>query len=123
MKADMTAISNLRQCFGSSRREEEIQAFFGELVKRYRPLKITLFGSYASGMAREDSDVDILVEMERVDSALGMAAAIVRETKPCFAVDILVRTPRQVKERVSMGDTFMIEIVNGGKVIYETAYC
>jgi hypothetical protein len=59
--------------------------------------------------------------MEQVDSALRMAAAIVRETKPCFAVDILIRTPRQVKERVRMGDPFMIDIVNSGKVIYETA--
>ena len=74
-------------------------------------------------MAREDSDVDILMEMEQVDSALGMAAAIVRETKPGFAVDIMVRTPRQVKERIRMGDSFMIEIVNSGKVIYETADC
>jgi predicted nucleotidyltransferase len=121
MKADMTAISSLRQHLGNNRRDGEIQAFCGELVERYRPLKITLFGSHASGLAREDSDVDILVEMERVDSALGMAAAIVRETRPVFAVDILVRTPRQVKERVRMGDPFMIEIVNSGKVIYETA--
>jgi predicted nucleotidyltransferase len=117
----MTLISHLQQRLETNRHEDEIQAFCGELVDRYRPLKITLFGSHALGMAREDSDVDILVEMEQVDSALGMAATIVRETKPGFAVDILVRTPRQVKERVQMGDPFMIAIVNSGKVIYEHA--
>jgi len=117
----MTLIAHSQQSSKTTRRDEEIQAFCGELVLRYRPLKITLFGSHASGMAREDSDVDILVEMERVDSALGMAAAIVRETKPRFAVDMLIRTPRQIKERVRMGDPFIIEIVNSGKVIYELA--
>jgi len=113
--------SRLQRNSKSTRRDEKVRAFCSELVERYHPLKITLFGSHASGAARDDSDVDILLEMERVDSALGMAAAIVRETKPCFAVDILVRTPRQIKERVQMGDPFIIEIVNSGKVIYETA--
>ena len=110
-----------RKLSKNARRNEEVDVFCGKLVEQYRPLKIILFGSHASGMAGEDSDVDILVEMERVDSALGMAAEIVRETKPGFAVDLLIRTPRQVKERIDMGDPFMIEIVNSGKIIYETA--
>ena len=117
----MSAKSFSRQHSKNTRRDEEVRVFCDELVERYHPLKITLFGSHASGMAREDSDVDILLEMERVDSALGMAATIVRETKPGFAVDILVRTPGQIKERIRMGDSFMTEIINSGKVIYETA--
>ena len=122
-KADMSAKSCLRQHSKNARRDEEVMAFCNELVERYHPLKITLFGSYASGMAHEDSDVDLLVEMKHVDSALGTAAAIVRETKPCFTVDLLVRTPQHVRERIRMGDNFMIEIVNNGKVLYETADC
>ena len=122
-EADMSAKSYSLRRSKTIHRDEEIRTFCDELAKRYRPLKITLFGSHASGMAREDSDVDILVEMERFDSALGMAAAIVRETKPGFAVDILVRTPQQVKERISMGDPFIIEIINSGKIVYETADC
>ncbi|MDR1728533.1 MAG: nucleotidyltransferase domain-containing protein [Acidobacteriota bacterium] len=106
---------------GDSCREEEVEAFCRALVERYRPSKITMFGSYASGRARRDSDLDLLVEMEHTGSSLGMAATIVRETKPGFAVDILVRTPQQIDERIRLGDPFMIEIVNNGKVVYESA--
>lgn len=106
----------------SGRREEEIGAFCRALAERYRPVRITLFGSFASDSARADSDVDLLIEMRKVESALGTAAAIVREIRPRFAVDLLVRTPRQVKERLRLGDPFMSEIVSRGKVLYEAAH-
>jgi predicted nucleotidyltransferase len=106
----------------SERREEEIGAFCRALAERYRPVRITLFGSFASDSARADSDVDLLVEMRQVESALGTAAAIVRDIRPRFAVDLLVRTPRQVKERLRLGDPFMAEIISSGKVMYEAAH-
>ena len=106
----------------SERREEEIEAFCRALSERYRPVRITLFGSFASDSARADSDVDLLVEMRQVESALGTAAAIVRDIRPRFAVDLLVRTPRQVKERLRLGDPFMAEIISSGKVMYEAAH-
>ena len=36
-----------------------------ELVRRYGLRRLALFGSYARGDQREDSDVDILVELEK----------------------------------------------------------
>ena len=35
-----------------------------DALKRYRVRRIGLFGSYASGKARKDSDIDLLVEFE-----------------------------------------------------------
>jgi len=93
--------------------------FCSLLVERYRPLRITLFGSHAAGTARNDSDVDLLVEMEHVDSGLTVAADILKETEPRFDVDILVRTPQQVKARRQMGDPFITEIIKSGRVVYE----
>jgi predicted nucleotidyltransferase len=40
-----------------------------ELVRRYGLRRLALFGSYARGDQREDSDVDILVE---VDPSIGL---------------------------------------------------
>lgn len=103
-----------------SDRDQAVTAFCRLLAARYRPLRITLFGSHAAGTALPDSDVDLLVEMEHVDSALTAAADILKETKPRFDVDLLVRTPQQVQARIRMGDSFMTEIVNTGKVVYES---
>jgi hypothetical protein len=34
-------------------------------------------------------------------------------------MDLLVRTPEKVRERIAMGDSFMREILDQGKVLYE----
>jgi len=39
--------------------------------------------------------------------------------RPQFPVDILIRTPEKVHERLIMGDCFMREILEKGKVLYE----
>jgi uncharacterized protein len=39
-----------------------------------------------------------------------------------FPLDLLVRTPQQVAARLAIGDPFMREIVEQGKVLYESAY-
>mgnify|MGYP005821993609 CR=1 FL=1 len=104
------------------RREEDIGEFCRALAERYRPVRITLFGSFASETAHADSDVDLLVEMQKVEPGLGTAAAIIRDIRPRFAVDLLVRTPRQVKERLRLGDPFMAKIIRCGKVMYEAAH-
>ena len=35
------------------------------------------------------------------------------------ALDLLVRTPQQVSQRLAMGDTFMCDILERGEVVYE----
>jgi hypothetical protein len=39
--------------------------------------------------------------------------------RPGFPMDLLVRTPEKVRERIEMGDAFMQEILDHGKVLYE----
>ena len=47
------------------------------------------------------------------------AAAIRKAIGFPFAVDLLVRTPEQVADRLAMGDTFIKEILIKGMVLYE----
>jgi predicted nucleotidyltransferase len=42
-----------------------INEILGRISKEFRPKKIILFGSYASGEPTEDSDMDILIVTER----------------------------------------------------------
>jgi len=39
--------------------------------------------------------------------------------RPKFALDLLVRTPSKIRERLAMGDDFIKDILDKGKVLYE----
>ena len=90
------------------------------IARKLRPEKIILFGSYAYGTPTEDSDVDLLVVMETSASATERYLAVCRLLRPRpFPVDILVRTPQEIKRALEKGDFFVEEIVSQGKVLYE----
>ena len=89
------------------------------LAGRFNPRRIVLFGSYANGQAREDSDVDMLVTMDHGDSSLRTAAQIIRELRPRFAVDLIVRTEDELAERLAQDDSFLRAATENGQVIYE----
>lgn len=96
----------------------EITAFCERIVAEFRPEKVVLFGSYAYGTPTPDSDVDILVMMPYRDSPGRAAVDILQRARPAFGVDVLVRTPEQVAERLALNDFFMQEIMTKGRVLY-----
>jgi predicted nucleotidyltransferase len=95
-----------------------IRRFARQLTERFRPDKIILFGSYAYGTPHDDSDVDILVVMP-ARSQLGMATGIEIAIDPPFPLDIIVRTPEQMRWRLEEGESFLTEVTTKGKVLYE----
>src|ERR1035437_4379734 len=76
----------------------------------FHPQKIILFGSYAYGTPRLESDVDLLVVMDTQLSELEQAAAICREIPYRFGLDLVVYTPHQLAQRLEWGDSFLREI-------------
>lgn len=91
------------------------------IAANLHPLKIILFGSYAYGKPDRDSDVDLFVVMETRDRPARRAAAVSRLLYPRpFPVDIMVRTPREIRRRLAMGDFFMEEILRKGRVLYDS---
>ena len=98
----------------------EIKSFCQRLAVEYRPSRIVLFGSYARGKARPDSDVDLLVVMPFKGSGVGKAAEMIRRLSPSFAVDLVIRTPADIKRRVAMNDFFLKEATQG-KLLYEAS--
>lgn len=66
------------------------------ITQRARPERIILFGSYATGQATEDSDVDLLVVAE-AESRFRLAAELRRLLEPVlapYAFDLIVCTPQ-----------------------------
>lgn len=48
---------------------EKLRRFSEIVVEKYNPLKIVLFGSYAKGTNKEESDVDVAVIVEKIDGS------------------------------------------------------
>lgn len=89
------------------------------MAREFRPRRIVLFGSYAHGRPTHDSDVDLLVVLPFRGDPVDKSVEIRMRVKPPFPMDLLVRTPKKVRERLAMGDTFMRDILQEDRVLYE----
>ena len=98
--------------------ESDIQAFIDSLVKKYNPIKVLLFGSYAKGEATDLSDVDILVEIETYIPSIVLAKHMLDDFQPAFSVDLRVYRPDEIKERLLVRDEFLIQVFSEGLVKY-----
>src|ERR1700682_5660606 len=97
-----------------------IRRFARQVAERFQPEKIILFGSYAYGTPHEESDVDLLVIMPAYD-AVKQSIRICRAFDTPFALDLIVRTPRQVERGLREDDWFLREVIEKGIVLYEAA--
>ena len=101
----------------------KIEEFGRQIGSVLHPDKVILFGSYAQGKATEDSDVDLLVICPFQGRSVDKSVEIRMKLRPPFPVDIIVRSPEKVRQRMDMGDGFMREIIEEGKVLYEADNC
>jgi len=99
---------------------EEIEEFSSKLLREFRPRKIILFGSHARGAATEDSDVDLFIILPFKGEPVFKSVEIRLRLRPPFPVDLIVRTPEKVQERLAMGDTFVQEVLEEGKILYDS---
>ena len=95
-----------------------IRRYAKQIAERFQPDKIILFGSYAYGTPNEDSDVDLFVIMP-AHNALDKAVKIGWELPAPFSMDLLVCKPKDWKLRVEDDESFIREIRQKGKVLYE----
>lgn len=99
---------------------EQIREVAQRIGKEFSPQRIILFGSYAYGNPTPDSDVDLLVITPFEGHWVNKAVEIQLKIRFPFPVDLLVRTPEKICERLEMGDGFMREIVTKGKLLYRS---
>lgn len=98
-----------------------IQAACDDIAREFHPLRIVLFGSHAYGTPTEDSDADLLVVMDIPEERTRDQAVAIRQRIPRrFRMDLIVRTPRELAFRVAHNDWFYREILEKGKVLYES---
>jgi len=90
------------------------------IVKTSDPEKIVLFGSYAKGDFGPDSDLDLLVIIDGIDSPRKESNRLRRSLRGLLApVDILVATPEQIERHRKTIGLIYRPALDEGKVIYE----
>jgi predicted nucleotidyltransferase len=99
--------------------EKSILELRDRIAAEFQPQCIILFGSYAYGNAADDSDLDLLVVLRHVGSSLKKAIEILNRVKPRIPVDLVVRTPEEVRQRLQANDFFLKEVFRRGRVLYE----
>jgi predicted nucleotidyltransferase len=100
----------------------QIRAYAKQIGRHFRPHRIILFGSYAYGKPTQDSDVDLLVVVPHNGLGAQKATEIRLKLRAPFPMDLLVRSPRKIRQRLAMGDFFIRQILEKGEVLYEAPH-
>lgn len=103
--------------------EEATSNIAAKLVHDYQPELITLYGSCARGDVHMDSDIDMLLikdtDKERHIDRWLEVRRLTRDATRNISFEPIVLRPAELQERVKMGNPFIREILEEGKVLYE----
>lgn len=97
----------------------EIEKLIRTIIEIEQPDQIVLFGSYAYGEPKEDSDLDILVVKDyhlprhKRGQQLLKSLSYVR-----FPLDILFYTPAEIVKWQDASLAFITTVISKGKVLY-----
>jgi predicted nucleotidyltransferase len=99
--------------------EKEIESIARQIVQKYGPERIILFGSAALGDAGPDSDADFLIiKRQTPHYGADRIRELSRLIERNIPVDFLVYRPEEFEKRLRMGDPFLKAILKEGKVLY-----
>jgi predicted nucleotidyltransferase len=97
----------------------EIQNIIDQIVQKYKPLKIILFGSAGRGEYDKVNDLDFLIIKKDVpEYGLARMRELDELIDRNIATDMLVYRPDEFEERVKLGDPFIKSILREGRVLY-----
>lgn len=98
---------------------ETLQAAIGAVAADGKPNRIVLFGSYARGDAREDSDVDLLVIEDEVPDRAHEMVRLRRLLRPLrVPADILVYSEDEVRRWGDQPGSALYWALREGKVVH-----
>ena len=97
-----------------------IRAIAKHIVEKFNPEQIILFGSHTYGKPSAWSDVDLLVVMDTPKGEIETSIEI-KKSLPLltFGLDIVVRSRKVIERRKKLGDWFLVDVTEKGKVLYE----
>jgi len=99
----------------------DIDRVVSQIVERFDPRRIVLFGSHARNEERADSDVDLLVVMDTDRTPLHAAAHIAGRIDHPAPLDIVVRTPDTFAAQLANQSRFEADIQHNGITLYDVS--
>lgn len=100
--------------------KDKIVEIVEKIATGYNPDKIILFGSYATGNPNENSDLDLFVikdtDLPRPQRAIQVRKMLYGSMVP---IDLIVYTPKEIEESKQNRYSFVFEVLNSGKTLYE----
>ncbi len=101
-------------------RKSLINTIVRRLTENLDVVKVILFGSYVSGKPTKDSDLDLLVIVNTKEKGIKRYTIVSELLEPRkIPMDIIVKTPEEIKDRTKKFDPFIRNILKTGKVLYE----
>jgi|SRR3989338_7827983 len=98
--------------------QAQIDSIKNQLIKKYKPQKIILFGSSVTGKMTPDSDLDFLIIKNDKKDPYNRIVEVYGLVKKNIAADFLIYTPDEFAERLRLGDPFITSILSEGKTLY-----
>jgi len=90
------------------------------ITRKFNPVRIILFGSWARGEATKDSDLDLLVVLTKVEHKRKAAIEVLRALNGLpISKDVVVTTPEEIKARGQVVGNILRPALREGKIIYE----
>lgn len=97
-----------------------INQIIKRLVTNLDVIKVVLFGSYVTGRPTKESDLDLLIIINTKEKGVKRYVMVSELLEPRrIPIDIIVKTPKELKKRETMFDPFIRSIFKTGRVLYE----
>jgi predicted nucleotidyltransferase len=101
---------------------EWVPTMVDELVRALDPIRIVLFGSVARGDDTKDSDIDLLIVLERIEPGQKMDRCLEarRAVAAPVPMDLFVVDVAEMNRRADLPGTLRVACTEG-RVLYERA--
>ena len=100
---------------------QEIESVATQIGIASHAQNVVLFGSYARGDAREESDVDLLIIAESDLPRFKRSCELYKLFRPYpFPMDLIVYTPKEIEKGKRSPVSFVSRVLQEGEVVYDS---